>query len=395
MKNGLLVPPDSAIFNGTMADINTAFGGLLNTRKSTPQGQLATSLAAIISDKNAQLIKQVNNCDPAFSSGRMQDAIGRIYFIDRIPGKGTIVIAQCIGEQGTVIPAGTYALDTSYNLYASTTAATIGSTGSVDVTFQGVAYGPISCPAGTLISPYKTILGWDRITNAEDGTPGRLVETAAEFEQRRFHSVAINACGTLPAIKAAVLCVPGVTDCYVTENDTPGPVTIGDYTLAPQSIYVAAIGGNSNDIAQALWSKKAPGCAYNGNTAVTVFDDSSYYAQPYPSYQVLFQRPTFSPIFMTITLNSTVSVPSDAATQIANIVLRAFAGNDGGTRATMGSLLFASRYYASILALGNWPEIITFKLGRSAIDLNDSILLNIDEMPTLTAANINVVIANA
>ena len=390
--NGIIVPPDSALLAGTLADIISAFGGGLNPALTTPQGQLATTLAAIIGDKNTQLLQLFNSFDPAFSSGRMQDGLGRIYFIDRFPATSTIVIAQCIGQVNKTIPAGTFAVDTSRNLYVSLTAATFPPSGTMDVTFASVNTGPITCPAGALNLPYKTISGWDRVINAAPGVLGRVVETSAEFELRRSQSVAINASGSMPSIRAAVIATDSVTDCFAFDNDSGVPVPTGTVTLAASTIYVAVVGGNDNDVAKAIWRKKGPGAGYTGNTSVMVYDDSSYYAQPYPTYTVKFTRPTLIPIFFTITIAKNDGVPNDAAMQISNKVVAAFAGADGGTRATIGSLLLASRYYAGILNLGNWSEIITVKIGLSASDYNDSLQINIDQMPVVSMSNINVLI---
>ena len=49
---GLQIPTETEVLNGVLADFNDAFGGGLNLNLETPQGQLASSLAAVIADKN-------------------------------------------------------------------------------------------------------------------------------------------------------------------------------------------------------------------------------------------------------------------------------------------------------------------------------------------------------
>ena len=81
---GVVLPQDSEILAGTLADINAAFGNQLNTESvSTPQYQLATSNAAIISAMNDVFALFVALVDPETSSGAMQDALGKIYFLTR------------------------------------------------------------------------------------------------------------------------------------------------------------------------------------------------------------------------------------------------------------------------------------------------------------------------
>ena len=53
---GVVLPQESAVLAGVQADYDAAFGGGLNPALETPQGQLASSQAAIIADKNAELL---------------------------------------------------------------------------------------------------------------------------------------------------------------------------------------------------------------------------------------------------------------------------------------------------------------------------------------------------
>src|SRR6267154_6816292 len=275
---GLELPTESEILAGVMADYNAAFGGNLNPGLETPQGQLASSTAAVIADADATFAEFVNQVDPDTADGFMQDAIARIYFLDRSPGAPTVVQCLCVGSFGVVIPAGAQAQDTSGNRYVCTEAGTIPVGGSITLPFANVVNGPVPCPANTLTSIYQAIPGWDTINNVSGGTLGANVETRAEFEFRRQNSVALNARGSLPSIYAAVFALPGVLDVYATENVTSAPVDVGstDFTLSPHSLYVAVVGGEAQAIGEAIWNKKDVGCDYNGNTTVTVEDPSGY-----------------------------------------------------------------------------------------------------------------------
>lgn len=355
--NGFSPPAEAAILAGVLADINAAYGVVLNPGLSTPQGQIASSIASIIGDSNSLFLWFVNNVDPAFSSGRMQDGIARIYFIERISGQPTVVEATCSGLDGVVIPVGALAQAADGNLYVCTQAGTIVG-GSVILSFACQSNGPIPCPIGSLNLIYQTIFGWDSITNLQVGALGRLVETRSEFELRRQQSVAGNSSGQLDSVLGKVLAVPNVLDAYCTENDGAAPAVVGGVTLAPKSLYVCALGGDPKAVAFAVWSKKAPGCAYNGNTTVTVSDPNPAYSQPPPSYPVAFEVPDDVSFFVVVTIAGTPAVPSNALASVQGAVISAFAGTDGGSRARIGSTVFASRYYAGIAALGPWAVSI-------------------------------------
>lgn len=117
---GLVIPAETDILAGVQEDIDASFGGGLNSSLETPQGQIASSLAAIIGDKNAEIAYYVNQIDPQYAEGRFQDAIGRLYFLERKPATPTSVQVTLGGLAGTIVPAGTLAQDTDGNTYVST-----------------------------------------------------------------------------------------------------------------------------------------------------------------------------------------------------------------------------------------------------------------------------------
>lgn len=239
---GLVIPAETAILSGVQADMNAAFGGGLNPGLETPQGQLASSQTAVIADKNSEIATVVNQVDPQYSDGRFQDAIGRIYYLTRKPAAATAVIATLGGVAGTVIPAGTFAQDTSGNTYVLTGAATIGPSGQVNAEFQNIVTGAIPCPAGTLTSVYQAVSGWDTITNAADGTIGYAVESRSAFEARRQASVAINARGSVQAIEGEVFAITDVLDVYVIDNPSGTVVLTG--AISGTTLTASGVVGN-------------------------------------------------------------------------------------------------------------------------------------------------------
>src|SRR3978361_2002620 len=88
---GFVAPSKQDVFNGIQEDLNSAFGGGMNFAVDSRQGQLASSLTAIVNDKNAQFVAISRSVDPANVDGRMQDGIARIYFIERNPAQPTVV----------------------------------------------------------------------------------------------------------------------------------------------------------------------------------------------------------------------------------------------------------------------------------------------------------------
>ena len=384
------LPAEVDILAGVQADINAAFGGGVNPGLTTPQGQLAQSETALIGQKNNEIAYIANQVNPSFASGIWQDAIGEIYFINRIPGAGTVVAATCTGAVGTVIPAGSVAQDNNGYLYTALSAGTIPSTGNVTISFQNQTQGPIACNIGALNTIYTAIAGWDTITNTTAGALGNYVESRAAFEARRSASVAGNAVNSLQSIYGAVASLANVIGVLVVDNPSNGTVNYGptSYPLAPHSVCVSVAGGTSSDIAQAIWNKKPPGCDYNGNTSVTVYDNN--YSTPVP-YTVTYLTPTSVPVYFNVNIKNSSLLPANITTLAQNAVIQTFNGLDGsGPPVSIGSTSYSGRYYANINAINPNVNVIEVYLGTSASPTTLFITMGIDQLPTLTASNILV-----
>ena len=361
-ERGFIAPSGPAVLAGVQGDIDAAFGRTLSYNLNTPQGQLATSEAALVVNFNSIFVYYTNQVDPAYATGRMQDAIARIYFLTRLPAEPTVLQIQCSGDLNTVIPEGASIVDGSGNIYLTTGATTIPSSGLVTVAFSAQIPGPTPVPDEVTI--YQAVSGLDSVT-VLSGVVGQATESRAQFEARRIQSVAKNARSVLDAVLGAVLEVSGVLDAYVTENDEPTIQVIGGYTLAANSLYVAAIGGSDEDVAAAILSKKSPGCVYNGNTEVTIESDNPAYSPPVPSYLVKFERPAALPILFDVQMTNNGQVPADAVTQVQDAIIAAFNGTDGGARARIGATVYASRYVTPVVLLGSWAQIQSMLVGST------------------------------
>jgi hypothetical protein len=363
---GWVAPTQAAILAGLQTDYQTAFGADINLDPTTSQGNFLVTQSAVIGDLYDQMVALFNSYNPAFASGLVQDAIGALYNLTRNPAQPTVVIGVAVGLTGTVIPALSLIQDVSGNTYASTSAATIPASGAVNIQFQCTVDGPIVCPENAIVTtPYQTIPGWDSVSNPLAGVTGNDVETAYAFYARQQLAIAANSLAPTDAILGQVLSVANVIDAYVVDNPTGSTVTIGGQSLIAHSVYVAVVGGNSQAVAQAIWTKKNPGCAYNGNTSQAVYDPNPLYGVP-PSYTVTFEIPANLNIYFAVSLTNSANVPSNALTLIQGAIQQSFNGEDGGPRARIGSTIYALRFYNNIAALGAWAQgLISISVGSA------------------------------
>lgn len=390
---GLSVPDEKDILDGRLSDLDSALGGGMSKSLTTPQGQIAMSETAIIADKNDQLLSIVNGINPDYAAGRFQDAIGRIYFIDRIAAQGTTVTATATGLVGTVIPAGSTAQDDAGYIYSSLADATIPASGAIDIVFHNQTSGAIACPAGSLNTIYRAVTGWSGITNAAAGVPGNDVETRANFEYRRKQSVALNAKGTPESIYAAVLDVDGVVDAYVWSNHSGATVNIGStsYPVPAHSVYIAVYGGDAQDIAQAIYLKNQGGCGMVGNTSAVV-TDTSRGTNVNPKYTITWNTPTQTRTRFMVQLENSQSLPSDIVDQVKSAIINAFNGNSNLVpKARIASKVFAGGYYSVLNNIDTESvNVLSVTVSLDGINYASSVEYGVDQIPSLDASDISV-----
>ena len=365
---GFVAPTESAILAGVQADYNVSFSVNFNfgtTVNPTPQGQLASSTAALVGNVMDGFVLISNMFDPSFATGRWQDALGRAYNMERNAALPTTLLVQCAGAPNLPIPIGSIVQDAASNLYTCTSSGSIGVGGTVGLTFAANVPGIIAVPNGTL-TIYQTIVGWDSAT-VLSGAIGQNTEGRFGFENRRQNTLAANSLGSLPSILGSVQSIPGVLSVYVTENVTSSSATIGGVSLNANSLYVCVAAGTATpaSIAQAIWSHKAPGCNYTGNTTVVVQDTSPGYSPPFPSYNVTYQAAINLQILFSVNLVTSLQVPANFTTLIQNAIINAFAGGDGGPAATIGATLYSSRFIAPLEDIAPWVQIRTLQLGST------------------------------
>jgi hypothetical protein len=364
---GPTAPGAPQILAGVQADYNQAFSVSFNWQGSTPQGQLAASLAAIINNANQVLVYYFNQIDPAFATGRMQDAIGRIYGLTRQAATPTTLQVSCGGLGGVNIPVGALIQDAALNLYACTGSGAIGASGVVTLTFAAVIPGTTPVPPANGVTIYQAISGWDTVS-AVSGVEGISTEGRAAFAQRMADSVAGNSFGAIGSIIGAVADVPGVTDYFGYDNATSGAVVVGGVSIAANSIYVCVAGGTPQAVANAIWSKKAPGCAYTGNTTLTVYDNNPLYSSPI-AYTVKYQIPTALQLLFSVSIVNGPQVPSNAAALVSQALINAVTGNTSlippPPRARINSTVYATSYIGAINALGAWAQVASIQIGSA------------------------------
>lgn len=364
----------------------------LDTDPSTPAGQLVDSQTQHIVEKDGEVLFLGNQFNPLTAEGVWQDALAKIYFLTRKVQQSSVAYCTVTGLQGTVIQAGSViksAADESE--WISVITITIPSSGTTTAQFRSLDTGAIEAGANTLTEIVTVTPGWDAVTNPTAASVGRIEETQAEFEARRYASVAKNARGSIYAIYGAIADLEGVVDCVVLENIGPDPVVKWGVTVPGHGVYISVVGGEESDIAEAIYRKKDAGCDTGGNTSIS-YTDNSLPGQPI--YEYLIERPSPLSFGVKVTIQDNDLLPADIVDQVKKAILDNFEGKGphGVLRVGMAQTVYASRFYCSAINVANAVglESIEVCAPTSGGAWADSVTVNADQAPVLDANDIIV-----
>lgn len=383
--NGYSVPTTEQINAGVWTVLRGALGDNLSQVQGTPQYQLATSFTAIIRDSYDKLVQLANQYDPRYANGIYQDAIGDLYFMQRKMATHSVAPVTFTGLNGVVIPTGFLLQDVAGNIWETTGVSNIGNTGAV--TGQAVCQtaGAIEANVNSITTIISALSGLDSVTNNDSAVAGYAEEDRADFELRRQESVALNGKMTDAATRGAVLALPNVVDCYVRSNPTDATITVGEtnYPLIRNSIAVSVVGGVDYDIAEQALIKAGTGCSFNGNTPITVYDNT-YPNSPIP-YDIKILRPDFLDVYIQVTVLDISKVTVQDQTAIKNSILAGL--STGNLKARIGGTIIPAAYMCGLPSVG----IVSLKVSTDNTTWLDKLTVGIDQYPSVDQFRISIV----
>lgn len=352
----------------------------LNTEPETPAGQLIDGLTALIIQKDNDLLFLSNMFNPETAVGIFQDALAKIYFIERHVAQPTTVICTCKGLQGTQIPAGSIVEDTNGNQLTNAELAQIGASGEVNVLFSCVETGPIVINENSVNKIVSVIPGWDSVNNSAAGVLGRDRETQTEFEQRRYDSVAKNSHGLAESIEGSINNLEDVITCRIEQNRTNETIEMLGVEIPAHSVYLSVYGGTSQEVGNVLYNKLDAGCGTAGNTSVSVRDTINGSLHTF-----YYTVPTQLNTYVKVSVNENAVYNADT---IKQAIIDNFNGvTEGFVRIKMGDTLYSSRFYQSVINAG-LNELVKIELSTDNSIFGLSVDFNLNQMPVLEADNI-------
>ena len=363
------------------------FGDDINTSERSPIGILIRLFAWFLG-KSWELAEKVYNSGFVTKAEGVQlDNLTPLYNTQRIAEQSARVTLSFTGTPNYTILTGTQFATENNILFTLTEDVTLDSLGSG----AGIAYAVETGASGNVLANTITVQAEPdvdvlTVNNPENATGGREEETDSELVNRLLDSSAAGGSGTGNSIRARLLGVTGVRAASVIENNTMSVVDGND----PKSIHVYVLGGDSQDVAEAIFEKKSAGIGTNGAEIVNVEDASG-------NNQVIkFDYAVEVPIYVNADITTNNAYPVDGAAQVQDAIIRYIGGlAQDGTEYNglgMGDDVVWAKLVQTILSQVEGIEDVTLTIGKTVGSLSASnIAIEAEEVAQTDVSKVVVV----
>ncbi len=365
------------------SEVKAIFGDNFNVSPESPDGQIN----GVISESNANLWELAeeayNSFNPSAASGNALSNLVQLNGITRLAATASRAQLTLTGTPGTIIPQGSLVSNEQTGDQFSTEVQVIlDGAGNASVLARCTEVGEIAALPNTLTRIDTPVTGWSSVTNTFAATLGTNEETDVELRARRQRSVGKDSQAIVDGIFSAVADIDGVTQVVVLENDTN---TTDGNSLPPHSFQVIVLGGDDQDIAQAIWFKKPAGILSFGDISVEITD-----SQGLP-HDISFSRPTPVDIYVTVVVTPYSDYPANGDDLIKQAIVD-YANGDlvEGRGFSLGDDIVYSRLYTPINSVQG-HEINDLRIGFSPNPTGTSnLVIGPSEVGNFLVSNIQV-----
>ena len=336
------------------------FGTKANLTVRSPLG-IFLRIFAWITSLLFQLMEDVYNSrfiDTAVGNSLYN--IGRAIGLRLLPAQKAAGYVRFTGDIGFYIPEGYLVSTVSGYTYATVTYGRIGEDGTLLLPVQAVDTGvDYNTEANTIVNIVNPLDGITGCTNPAAVDGGRERETDEEYRDRYYKSVDFAGGVNIDAIVAEInQNVESVSSVIGYENDTDVTDELG---LPPHSFEIVAYGGLDQDVAQAIYRRKAAGIQSHGSTTVQVVSASGQ------SIGISFSRPAAVPVHIRINRLKTdpEKFPVDGMQQIKQALVDYIGDENNGGLLIGEDLVFISLYQIPLSISG----VVDFSITISTDDV--------------------------
>ena len=282
-ENGFHMPTYASIRDQMLEDARGIFGQDIYLEEDSQDYQWIATVAEKIYDAFQIAEKVYNNRAPNTAVGVGLDSIIKINGLKRQTESFSTCIVTLIGEVNTEVKNG-IVVDKGGIKWALPKDIVIPEIGKSIALATCTVPGPIVANPGDIDTIYNPTYGWGAIFNDASAKLGSLTEDDSNLRIRQSRSTAQASLSMFEGTVGSVAQVKGVTRSKAYENDTD---EIDELGLPPHSITIVAEGGLTQDVAEAIWHHKGPGCSTYGDVLFRVKDSKDMLTP------INFFRPTY------------------------------------------------------------------------------------------------------
>lgn len=288
---------------------------------------------------------------PDTAEGVSLDRLGPYAGIRRRQAQHATGIIEITGTPNHTVPAGFLVSTANEVFFETMEAVTLDQDGKGAAPIRAIETGPSgNVEAGAITEIVNPDPQIESVINLERTAGGRDKETDAEFRARFDISAEGRGSATLLSLRSALLAVGGVRAATVVENYT---METDDGGRPPKSIECYVLGGESQDIAQAILDTKAAGIETYGQESETVRDISGQ------EHVVKFTRAVEVPIHIRVTISRDNRYPTDGDARLKTTLIQYVGGEDADGTLWVGLNMGQGVVYSRLIALAYQVEGVT------------------------------------
>lgn len=387
-ETGIHIPNYIDLRDQLIEEMKQIFGQDIYIENDSADYQMISILAKKIFDSYSMGMLVYNNRTPNTAIGTGLDNNVAFADIQRKSSTYSSVQLTITGANGTSLK-GCYALDENDNRW-NIPDTVIPETGMITVDAICSVSGNISALPNTVNKIGTPLFGWYSVNNNNAAIPGTDVETDAELRGRFSLAIRSPSLTVFESLSAAISALEGVSRISGFENDTsaestgtePPNIPAG---LPPHSVTFIVEGGEDDQVAKAIYSKKTPGCYTNGTTAVQIVSEMGNIIT------IRFYRPTYVEVFAQIKVTKLPYWNDRYSDEIKNAIYDYIKGLEISDDVYNSMIWFVANSVMSDFANPAFviKEVL---LGKEEGSLtNSDVVVNFNEAAETSVSNITVV----
>ena len=254
-------------------------------------------------------------------------------------------------------------------------------TGSLNIIRSYHLVAATSATSGTVAQDANTItsinsgsvIGWLGVTNPFSSDASLPVETDEQLRYRFRLNKGYDQYGNYAAMYASLVSVIGVQFINIQQNIT----SVSNGSRTNQGISIVVLGGNGQEIANAIFKNLPIGTVTDGTEIYYVTDING------GQHEVRFSRPSFVPIKISMSLKALPNFPTSGKNQIKQAIVDWFNDLD------VGEDIYYSRLFEPINSIQGFTvkNLKVAKLNGGVLGTDD-ITIKYNELATITPADI-------